>query len=236
MKGLRSICIIALAVVLILSSVGTVFAKGPPDGDHGKNKSQGEKQGFVGNVSAVSDGNVTIVTEQGWTGNITLKDEASYKIPRVMNKWGNLSEFINNLGGNLIALQGRRVVVLAGNASGIWEALKLLALPVPGTQPLHAHRTGLVYEFNKPSDSSTGNITIVDVHGVHHTFTVGNSTVTLYRPIGTEAGNITADITLQNSSLVTVVTTGNPKAEPPLLAKAIVLHPGRPEGWPIMVP
>lgn len=236
MKGLRSICIIALAAVLVLSSVGTVFAKGPPDGDHGKANSQREKQGFVGNVSAVSDGNVTIVTTEGWTGNITLRDEASYKIPRVMNKWGNLSEFISNLGGDLMALEGRRVVVLAGNSTGIWEALKLLVLPVLGTQPLHAHRTGLVYEFNEPSDTSTGNITIVDVHGVRHTFTVGNSTVTLYCPKGTEAGNITADSTLQNSSFVTVVTTGNPKAETPLVAKAIVLHPRRPEAWPTPAP
>ncbi len=231
MKGLRGICIIALAAALMLGSVGTVFAKGPPSTPPGKESAVSHgKQGFFGNVTAVNDGNVTIATAQG---NVTvmLNNNAKYKTVRVMNKWGNLTSFESNL-GSTSALAGERVVFLAGNVTGTLEVLKFMVLPMPGTQPLHAHRTGLVYEFNAPSGSSTGNITIVDVHGVYHTFTVGNSTVTIYRPTGTGAGNITADNTLKNASFVTVVTTGNPEIQPPPPAEAIVLHASRPENWP----
>lgn len=236
MKGLKGICIIVLAAVLALGSVGTVFAKGPPASPPGKDgpKSQGEKQGFFGNVTAVNDGNVTIATAQG-NVTITLNNTAKYKIVRVMNKWGNLSTFESNLGG-ISALIGDRVVSLVGNVTGTLEVLKFMVLPTPGTQPLHAHQTGLVYEFNAPSGSSTGNITIVDVHGVHHTFAVGNSSVTVYRPMGIGSGNITADKTLGNSSFVTVVTTGNPEVQPPPVAKAIVLHASQPEDWPKPAP
>lgn len=234
MKGLKGIFIIVLAAVLVLGSVGTIFAKGPPASPPGKEgpKFQGEKQGFFGNVTAVHDGNVTVATEKG-NVTITLNDTAKYKIVREMNKWGNLTAFESNLGG-ISAIVGDRVVFLAGNATGALELLKFMVLPMPGTQPLHAHQTGLVYEFHAPSGNITGNITIVDVHGVHHMFAVGNSTV--YRPMGIGAGNITADKTLGNSSFVTVVTTGNPEVQPPPLAKAIVLHASQPEGWPKPTP
>jgi len=241
MRGLRIICIFALVALLVLGSIGTVFAKvGPPadkpgNGPHVKV----EKQVFAGNVTDVVGGNVTIATIEKGSVIVTLTDDTQYKIPSVMNKWSDCDKFINALGGNIIALEGRRVVALAGNVTGEWVALKLLVLPVPGTPPRHAHRTGLVIEFNKPSESSNGNITIIDVHGGNHTFVVGNSTITVYHPEGIGAGNITADPVppYSGASFVTVVTTGDPKIiEPPPVAKAIVLHASRPEEWPKPAP
>ena len=150
--------------------------------------------------------------------NVTLTDDTRYKIPSVMNKWSDYDEFVNALGGNITALEGRRVVSLAGNVTGTWEALKLMALPVPGMAPMHAHRTGNVTQFNEPTSGNSwlGNITILDVQGATHTFTVGNDTV--YRPMGIGPGNITA------GSFVTAVTTGNQKSVDLPVAKAIVLH------------
>jgi len=219
MKGLKIICILTLAALLVLGSMGTVFAKGPPAEKPGNGPPiKGEKQGFTGNVTETATGNVTISTIQKGSVNVTLTDDTRYKIPSVMNKWSNYDEFVNALGGNLTALEGRRVVSLAGNVTGTWEALKLMALPVPGTSPMHAHRTGNVTQFNKPisGNSWIGNITILDVQGATHTFTVGNDTV--YRPMGIGPGNITA------GSFVTAVTTGNQKSVNLPVAKAIVLH------------
>jgi hypothetical protein len=223
MKGLRVILIFALVALLVAGSVGTVYAKGGKPSDVPKGpKFQGEKQGFSGNVTKVWDGNVTIKTEQGWIGNVTLKEKASYKIPSLMNNWGNLTVFKSYLeGGTLSALEGRRVVVLAGNDSGTWEALKLLLLPAPGIQPLHIHRTGNVTEFNpKPG----GNITIVDVNSVNHTFTITNAPT--YRPQGIDEPDI------ETGCWVTVVSTG----QAPYVVKAIVLHSPKPEDWPKQKP
>jgi len=222
MKGLKIICILTLAALLVLGSMGTVFAKGGPPADKPGNGPQikGKKQGFTGNVTDVVGGNVTIATIEKGSVIVTLTDDTRYKIPSVMNKWSNYDEFINALGGNLTALEGRRVVSLAGagNVTGTWEALKLMALPVPGMAPMHAHRTGNVTQFNKPisGNSWIGNITILDVQGATHTFSVGNDTV--YRPMGIGPGNITA------GNFVTVVTTGNQKSVNLPVAKAIVLH------------
>ena len=224
MRGLRTICIFALVALLVLGSIGTVFAKGGPPADKPGNGPQGkgERQGFAGNVTDVVGGNVTIATVEKGSVIVTLTDDTRYKIPSVMNKWGSYGEFITALGGNLIALEGRRVVALAGNVTGTWEVLKLMALPVPGTQPMHAHRVGNVTAA-PPANGTSGNITIKDVHGVLHTFAVvGNETSsgnqTVYRPAGIDAGNITV------GSFVTVVTTGNQKSVDLPVAKAIVLH------------
>jgi len=237
MRGLRTICIFALVALLILGSIGTVFAKGGPPADKPGNGPQGkgERQGFAGNVTDVVGGdvvggNVTIATVEKGSVIVTLTGDTRYKIPSVMNKWSGYGEFITALGGNLIALEGRRVVALAGNATGTWEVLKLMALPVPSTQPMHAHRVGNVTAA-PPANGTSGNITIKDVHGVLHTFAVvGNETSsenqTVYRPAGIDAGNITV------GSFVTVVTKGNQKSvELPDLpvAKAIVLHANMPE-------
>lgn len=220
MRGLRIICIFALAALLVLGGVGTVFAKGGPPADKPGNGPlvKGEKQGFAGNVTDVVSGNVTIATVEKGSVILTLTDGTTYKIPSVMNKWGNLSEFISNLGVDLTALRGRRVEALAGNATGTWEVLKLMVLPVPGTPPMHAHRVGNVTEFNEPSSGNSwmGNVTIMDVHSATHTFRVGNDTI--YRPQGIGPGNITV------GSFVTVVITGMQKSVDLPVAKAIVLH------------
>ena len=219
MKALRTIGILVLVAGLMLGSVGTVFAGEPPDDPPGKGpKFQVKKRGFSGNVTGVTDGNVTILTEEGLVKVMLTYDEARYKIPRVMNKWGNLTEFKGQLEGNtLAALEGRRVVTLAGNDTGEWKALKLMLLPVPGLPPLHAHRTGNVTEFNPwiEDNDNLGNITIEDVDGVSHTFDVDGNTT--FRPRGTTSSQITI-----GSSFVTVVTIGDPKLEP--VAKAIVVH------------
>jgi hypothetical protein len=213
-------------VIELLHSIGTVFAKGGPPADNPGNGPQikGEKQGFSGNVTAVNDGNMTIQTEQGLV-TLTAPGWLEYKIPREINKWetGNLSAL-----GNLM---GRRVSILAGNVTGTWQILKLMVLPVPGTQPLHAHRTGVVTALTAPSGNSTGNITIIDLHGVYRTFTIGVGNETVYSPKGMGVGNITV-----GQSFVTVVTTSNPKVVPPPIAEAIVLHAVKPEGWPTPTP
>jgi len=227
MKALRTIGILVLVAGLLLGSVGTVFAGGPPEGTPGKGlKFQGEKQGFSGNVTGVIDGNVTIDRGKGLTVTVRLTEEAQYKIPRVMNKWSNLSQFKEQLEGDLAALVGRRVVALAGNSMGKWESLKLLLLPVPGLPPLHAHRTGNVTDF---TPGAGGNITIVDIHGELHTFDLaGNAT---YHPA--EFSDLTGDALdiAITGSFVTVVIKGDPKLET-AKAKAIVVHPRIPEGWP----
>ena len=237
MKALRTIGILVLVAGLMLGSVGTVFAKGgPPEGTPGKGlKFEGKRHGFAGNVTEVIDGidgNVTIRTK---LGNVTLMltEETRYKIPGVMNKWeGNLTKFKSKgeLGEDLDALVGRRVVALAGNVTeappGTFtgEAVQLMLLPEQGEQgvqglpPLHAHRTGNVTDF---TPGAGGNITIEDVDGVSHTFDVDGNTT--YRPKVLGEVPATGDV---KGHFVTVVTTGDPKLEPEAkaIAKAIVVH------------
>ena len=224
MKAFRNICIFLLVISLMLVSAGTVFANGPSYSGQGKGPQyHGEKQGFSGNVTSVDDGNVTLITGQGWTVTVALKDEFRFKIPKVLNRWelGNITDFASHLeGGSLDALLGKRVVVLAYNIEETTppdtlngDVLKFMVLPVPG-EPLHAHHAGIV------TDPLNGNITIVDVHDVSHTFIIDGDT--FYRPQGIDDSDITTD------SFVTVITTGGE----PDVAKAIVLHKPKPEGWP----
>ena len=224
MKAFRNICIFLLVISLMLVSAGTVFANGPSDKSQGQGPQyHGEKQGFSGNVTSVDDGNVTLITGQGWTVTVALKDEFRFKIPKVLNRWelGNITDFASHLeDGSLDALLGKRVVVLAYNIEETTppdtfygDVLKFMVLPVPG-EPLHAHHAGIV------TDPLNGNITIVDVHDVSHTFIIDGDT--FYRPQGIDDSDITTD------SFVTVITTGGE----PDVAKAIVLHKPKPEGWP----
>lgn len=224
MKAFRNICIFLLVISLMLVSAGTVFANGPSNSGQGKGPQyHGERQGFSGNVTSVDDGNVTLITGQGWTVTVALKDEFRFKIPKVLNRWelGNITDFASHLeGGSLDALLGKRVVVLAYNIEETTppdtfngDVLKFMVLPVPG-EPLHAHHAGIV------TDPPNGYITIVDVHDVSHTFIIDGDT--FYRPQGIDDSDITTD------SFVTVITTGGE----PDVAKAIVLHKPKPEGWP----
>lgn len=233
MKAFRNICICLLVISLMLVSAGTVFANEPSDNGQGKGPQyHGERQGFSGNVTSVyagsvtDDGNVTLITGQGWTVTVALKNEFRFKIPKVLNRWelGNITDFASHLEGGLDSLLDRRVVVLAYNIeettppdtfSG--DVLKFMVLPVPG-EPLHAHHAGIVTEI--VTYPLNGNITIVDVHGVSHPFIIDGDT--FYRPQGIDDSDITLD------SFVTVITTGGE----PDVAKAIVLHKPKPEGWP----
>jgi hypothetical protein len=242
MKALRTIGILVLVAGLLLGSVGTVFAKGgPPEGTPGKGlKFEGKRHGFAGNVTGVIDGidgNVTIRTK---LGNVTLMltGETRYKIPGVMNKWeGNLTKFKSKgeLGEDLDALVGRRVVALAGNVTEAppgpftGEAVRLMLLPGLGEQGLpllHAHRTGNATDFNPwiKENGKLGNITIVDRDNIPHTFVVDGNTT--YRP--KEFSDLTGDAldSAVTGSFVTVVTIGDPKLEPgaKAIAKAIVVH------------
>ena len=228
MKALRTIGILVLVAGLMLGSVGTVFAEKPTDVPRGKGfKFQEQKRGFSGNVTDVIDGNVTIDRGQGLTVTVRLTERAQYKIPRVMNKWGNLSQFKEQLEGDLAALEGRRVVTLAGNGTGKWESLKLLLLPVPGLPPLHAHRTGNVTDF---TPGAGGNITIVDIDGVPHTFDLADDT--RYHPEQFSELEDPEELdSAVTGSFVTVVIKGDPKLAT-AKAKAIVVHPRIPEGWP----
>jgi len=238
MKGLRVILVFALVALLVAGSVVTVYAKGKPDDVPKGPKFQGEKQGFSGNVTNVvggATGNVTLVTGEGWTVTVALNGDTMYKVTKTMNKWGNYTKFVTALDGNITNLVGMKVVVLAGNVTGTAPnlsgiAIKLMALQRPAT-PQFAHRTGVVTA--KPAgDATTGNITIIDVHGDFHTFSITSDTY--YRPMGVTLGNITADATApyDSGSFVTVVTIGDPKVELVRPAKAIVLHASGPEVWP----
>ena len=224
MKGLRIILIFALVAFLMAGSVGTVFAKGEPKANNpGKGLNlKVEKRGFAGNVTKVVGGNVTLDLNGGEPVNLLAGDTFWYKIPREINNWqrGNITDVIQAVDGTLI---GRRAVVQAGNDTGDWVVLKFMVLPIPGTQPAHAHRTGLVIE--KLGSATAGNITIKDIHGGNQTFAI--ATGTDYHPEG--IGFV--DINL--GSFVTVVVA--PKTKLPL-AKAIVLHANIPEGWPTPAP
>jgi len=197
MKALRTIGVLVLVLGLVVGSIGSVLAKGPP---------VGKKHGFNGNVTAVGDGNITIATKQGWTVVLMRTGTTKYNIPRETKGW------IDDYDGNITALIGRRVAALAGNVTetplGPFAGNALRVLVLPGA-PLHAHRSGIVTAFD-------GNITIKDVKGISHTFQVVKSIV--YHPQGIGSGNITAVPPV----FVTVVTKGDPKLGP--LAKAIVLH------------
>ncbi len=237
MRYLKAAAVLTVVIALALGSAGSAFAKGPPDENPGKGpqeqvqgqekgqgqgqgQGQGKKRGFFGDVTAANDGNITLVTKQGWTVTVSLTDATKYKIHAVTRGWVGIDEFVDALEGNITALEGSRVAV---SASGViedpegefgGEAKKLSVVPARGKrEPMHAHRTGVVTALDL---SGSGTIAIVDVKDVTHEFVLsGNDTV--YRPEGTQAGDIVV-----GESFVTVVTTGDPKLGP--AAKAIVLH------------
>lgn len=246
MKALRLLCIALLVTGLLGVNAADILAKGPQEGkgsvedkslgdkDFGKNL-KGKKKGFTGNVTEVTVvddegiiGNISLITNQGWTTVISVANSTIYKVPGKSKGWeGNFTEFIGNIGEDLTSLEGKKVSLLAGNITGNATsqfggvALKLMVLPEPEPgPPLHAHRTGNVTEFNIPDGDGIGNITIIDVHGVSHLFEVGNNTEyqTEYHPEGTTPSQI------ETESFVTIVTKGNPKLFLIAKAKAIVLH------------
>jgi hypothetical protein len=237
MRYVRCLAIIALVGVLIAGSTGIAAAKGPPEGNPGKGPhGHGKNQNFVGNVTSACEGNITFTAKQGWEVTMTLTEGTAYMVPSVAKGKVDFAGFIEAIGGNITALEGRRIgargagVVEGPEGMYTGDATRILVYPGAFQKQvrarLHAHRTGVVTAF---STDGNGNITIVDVHGVSHTFTMsGNQTI--YRPQGMTASDVEVD-----ESFVTVVTTGDPKLGPP--AKAIVIHRGGiPEGWPGWTP
>ena len=110
--------------------------------------------------------------------------------------------------------------------------MKFMLLPEQGVQgpALHAHRTGNVTEFNEPSESNFGNITIIDIHGELRFFDLAEGTT--YRPKTlndlTEPGDLYEAV---KDHFVTVVIMGDPKLAT-AKAKVIVVHPEIPVDWP----
>lgn len=235
MKYMRYLILGILVAALVIGSAGAVAAKGPPEGSPGKGRQggHGSNQSFIGNVTSITEGNLTMVSKQSWQVILSLTDSTEYMVPSVTKGKVGFSEFLSGIGGDLNSLEGDKVV---SRATGVvedpsevfvGEALRVMIYPRQYKEQLrqrarlHAHRTGVVTAFSTEGD---GNITIVDVHGLDHSFVMsGNETV--YRPQGTAAYDIAVD-----ESFVTVVTTGDPKLGPP--ARAIVLHERTPEGWP----
>jgi len=235
MKTLRTISVLLLVFGLLLGSISSVFAQNPPEKTPTAHPTSppltGQRQGFFGNVTAVSAGNITLATQEGWTVVLELQETTRYNLPGETG-WVNLNDFTTALGGSLNALVGRRIVVLTSNVTGsppgpfVGNAVKVMTIPNP-QQPLFAHRTGIVVQF-EVGTSGNGSITIVDVHNASHQFTiVGNET--LYFPSGTKSSDIQI-----SDSFVTVVTTANPELQP--AAKAIVLHERIPTGWVSSMP
>ncbi len=229
MKGLRIVSILLLVFGLLLGSVGSIFAQDPTPSGHPSPSPPvtGKRQGFFGNVTSVSSGNITLVTQEGWTVVLKLQDTTRYNLPGETQGWVNLSDFTTALGGSLNALVGSRVIALASDVTGsppgpfAGNAVRVMAVP-SRQQPLFAHRTGIVVQF-EVGPSGNGTITIVDIAKVNHQFTiVGNETQ--YFPNGTKPSDIQV-----NNSFVTVVTTTNPRLQP--VAKAVVLHGRIPPGW-----
>ena len=227
MRLLRIICILAVVVGLVLMSVGSVFAGSssvPAPGALGQERPAAVVgwRAFFGNVTAVSDGNITLQTKDSGPVNLALTTPASYRIIGEIGLWFSLDKFKEALGGNLSSLLGDRVVVLARNVSGAvpqlsGDVVSLLVIPSLKTL-LHVHRTGNVTEYNTGTS-----ITIVDIHGVRHTSAI--DTNTRYYPAGIK------DTDIKVGSFVTVVSTVNTA-----IAKAIVLYPTNPARWPTPAP
>ena len=229
MKILRTLGILALTVGLVLGSSGSVLAQGPPDELPAGGPHSPGKQGLFGTVDSTDGYEVTLVTKEGSTVEVTLTETAKYMVPGetkgTVDRDGFETILDGSVDGDITAIEGRRIAVLVTFTNeSTADAIRLMLIPSPSSVPAHAHRVGIVDEFNPDSD-----ITIIDKDGVSHTFTVTEDTV--YRP-SAEDGGISE---LEGQSLidelidgcVTVVTKGDPKLGPE--AKAIVLHEELPD-------
>jgi hypothetical protein len=225
MKGLRSVLILVLVAGLMLASVGSVLAQGSTDAAVGGQPNPGSHapwRAFFGNVTEVNGDNITIATKYSGDVAIAVKPMTRCKIlgDRL---WVNLEEFTKQLGGNLSALQGKRVAVVAINVQGstgelTGDAVLFVVMEPLLVMPIH-QTTGVVTYF---TPGAGGNITIKDIRGTTYSFTIGNDT--RYSPAGMGPGNITV-----NRSFVTVVSRGRLDAHP--VAKIIVIHNMIPIGW-----
>ena len=225
MKILRTIGILALVTGLVLGGTGSALAQGPPG-----------KRGLFGTVSSIVTDDpgveytISLETDLG-TVDVTINGTGTkYMVPRETRGPKDITDFLGEVDldtdNNLEELVDRRLAVLVkdlaedGNPPDFTAtAIRLMLIPSPSSPPTHAHRVGIVDEFNPGSD-----ITIIDKDGESHTFTING---TVYRPdeiaelTGTDLEDALAD------GFVTVVTKGDPKLGPE--AKAIVLHEELPD-------
>jgi hypothetical protein len=227
MKALRNICILVLAAGLVLGSAGGVFADSSAPSRDADGDVQDQWRVFYGSVIAVNNGNVTIDTKHSGDVVVTLNDTTRFKVLGEAG-WVKLDKFKVALGGSLSELQGDRVAVLAINVSktsaGAFAGEAVLFVVMQRHEVLrNHHRTGIVTEFSLDSRGN-GNITIKDIHGASHRFTI----------IGNETSYNPQDKRPKNGDFVTVVTKGEPK--PQSMAKMIVVHPSIPKGWPTPTP
>jgi hypothetical protein len=230
---LRTIVILAIVSVLVVAGAGSAFAKGPPEGDppYGQANSNA-KQGLFGTVMSTAEITADEVYEINLETKkyeeevtVTINLDTTYKVPRVTKgPKADLATFIGII-GSIDALEGERVAVLVNSD---FEAKRLML--IPSGPPMHAHRVGIVTEFT-PAESPDGSITIIDNKGMSHTFVITEETV--YRPSAEDGGISDLEPEALSEALeggfVTVVTTGDPKADPPPTVKAVVLHEELPE-------
>ncbi len=234
MKILRTVGILALVAGLVLGGAGSAFAQGPPEDPPGGGPHSPGKRGLFGTVTSTAGYDVTLVTKEGSTVEVTLTETANYVVPKETKGPVDRDDFEMILDGNvdedITAIEGRRIAVLVkdiaegGNPPDFTAtAIRLMLIPSPSSPPTHAHRVGIVDAFTAGTS-----ITIIDKDGDPHTFDLNG---TVYRPdeiaelTGTELEEALAD------GFVTVVTKGDPKLPNPV-AKAIVLHDELPEWAP----
>lgn len=238
MKTLRTIGILAIVAGLMIGGTGNVFAKGPPDEPPGSGPHSPGKRGLFGTVDSADGYDITLVTKEGSTVEVTLTDTAKYMVPKEskgpVDRDGFETILDGNVDGDITAIVERRIAVLVTfTGESTADAMRLMLIPSPSSAPTHAHRVGIVTPeftpYNPGENGSDGSIEIIDKDGVSHTFTITEDTV--YRP-SAEDGGISE---LQGEDLiaalvdgcVTVVTKGDPKKGPE--AKAIVLHEELPD-------
>jgi hypothetical protein len=161
---------------------------------------------------------------------VTINGDTKYKSPGQTKGWiTGVQTFIDTLlDEDIQNIVERRVAVLVNTDM---VALRLMLIKIKNTPPLHAHRVGIVTLFTPVEDSIDGSITIMDKDGVPHTWVVTGGTV--YRPSAEDGGISDLEGAALKAALeghcVTVVTTGDPKVDPPPTAKAVVRHEHLPD-------
>jgi hypothetical protein len=217
-----------LVAGLILVSVGSVFAQNSTDAAVARQSnpvSHTPWRALFGNVTTVNGNNITIATK--YSGNVVVMLTEITRCEILGNTgWLKLDEFTSKLGGNLSALEGDSVAVVAIDVQGApgsltGDAVLFVVMKPIIVMPIH-QTTGIVTAYTPYTAGRDGNITIKDIHGASYSFIIGNDT--RYNPGGMGPGNITV-----NKSFVTVVSRGKLNAGP--VAKMIVIYNMIPQGW-----
>ena len=159
---------------------------------------------------------------------MTLTETAKYIVPGETKEPKNLARFLEIVGDPPEIVGSRIAVLVTFTNESPADALRLMLMPSPSSPPSHAHRVGIVDEFDPDSG-----ITIIDKDGEPHTFTINEDTV--YRPSAEDGGisELTGEELIEaiTGGFVTVVTTGDPKLGT-ATAKVIVLHDELPDWAP----